>query len=129
VLPAAARMRRSAEFAAAFRGGARAGTPALGVHLAVADLSAGAVSGARVGFVVSRSIGGAVARNLVRRRLRHLMRSRLALLPAGAALVVRANPPAAAMSSSDLGDHLDRALARVLRDSVLPDSVLQDSAS
>jgi ribonuclease P protein component len=70
---------------------------------------------ARVGLVVSRAVGPAVVRNRVKRRLRALATARLGQLPAGALLVVRANPAAAAASSELLGSELDRALSRVLR--------------
>ena len=68
----------------------------------------------RVGFVVSKAVGPAVTRNRVKRRLRHLMRERLAGLDDGSLLVVRAQPAAAAATYADLGDELDRCLARVL---------------
>jgi ribonuclease P protein component len=111
VLPAAARMRARTEFTATVRGGVRAAAPALVVHLSEAS----DFPERRVGFVVSRAVGGAVVRNRVRRRLRHLMRQRLDQLPAGARLVIRANPAAAARSSADLAADLDRAIARVSR--------------
>ena len=68
---------------------------------------------ARVGFVVSKAVGNAVLRHRVTRRLRHLMRDRLAVLPAGTLVVVRALPPAATASSSDLGSDLDAALRKL----------------
>jgi ribonuclease P protein component len=100
VLPAAARLRRRAEFTAVVRGGVRAGGGAVVVHLRVPSRPSD--DPARAGFVVSRAVGAAVVRNRVRRRLRHLVRPRLAELPGGSALVVRATPAAAALSSSDL---------------------------
>src|SRR3954465_879070 len=56
VLPAAARMRRPAEFAAALRCGARAGSRALTVHVAPTTASPGdaTADGVRIGFVVPR---------------------------------------------------------------------------
>jgi len=60
-------------------------------------------------------VGSAVVRNQVKRRLRALARERLELLPAGAQVVVRTNPGAAAASSVELGRELDRALERLLR--------------
>jgi ribonuclease P protein component len=67
----------------------------------------------RVGFVVSRAVGAAVTRNRVKRRLRHLMRERFAALPPASLVVVRAMPGAAGATYRDLGDELDRCLARV----------------
>jgi ribonuclease P protein component len=70
-------------------------------------------AGPRVGFVVNRAVGNAVVRNRVRRRLQHLVRSHLTQLPLGAHLVVRALPPAAKLSSAELGAELARCLNRI----------------
>ncbi len=131
MLPAAARLRRRAEFTATVRGGRRAGRGAVVVHIVPGtpvpvndgSTSPGAferpgwsASGApRAGFVVSRAVGGAVVRNAVRRRLRHLVRARLDGLPPGSTLVVRALPSAATRSYADLGAALDAALAAATR--------------
>ena len=112
MLPAAARLRRRAEFTATVRGGARSGAPAVAVHLlARADAP---VASPRAGFVVSRAVGSAVVRNRVRRRLRHLVLPRLAELPAGSTLVVRANPAAATATGPELERQLDGGLRAVL---------------
>ncbi|WP_432049623.1 ribonuclease P protein component [Verrucosispora sp. NA02020] len=126
MLAAAQRLRRSIDFAAAVRGGRRAGRGTLVVHLTLpvtpgaadatpeparggAESSSAPVS--RAGFVVSKAVGPAVVRNRVRRRLRHLTRERLAALPAGSTLVVRALPAAADVTYQRLGADLDAALA------------------
>ncbi|MEV4654563.1 ribonuclease P protein component [Micromonospora sp. NPDC049301] len=127
MLAAAQRLRRSTDFAAAVRGGRRAGRGAVVVHLTVpatADPStptspepardAGAEQPSaptRAGFVVSKAVGNAVVRNRVRRRLRALVRERLAALPAGSTVVVRALPAAAEASYPRLAADLDAALA------------------
>jgi ribonuclease P protein component len=112
VLPAAARLRRRAEFTATVRGGVRSGTPAVVIHLQVpAPPATGAT---RAGFVVSRAVGGAVVRNRVRRQLRHLARPRLAGLPAGSALVVRATPAAATIGGAELAHQFDSGLTAAL---------------
>jgi ribonuclease P protein component len=117
VLAAAQRLRRSSDFAAAVRGGRRAGRGSVVVHLTVpphSELSEPApteVTSVRAGFVVSKAVGGAVTRNTVRRRLRHLVRERLADLPPGSVLVVRAQPGAAAAPYERLRADLDSALA------------------
>jgi ribonuclease P protein component len=67
-----------------------------------------------VGFVVSKAVGGAVVRNRTRRRLRALMAARLTRLPAGADVVVRANPAAADATSAQLAHDLDRLLERAV---------------
>ncbi|MEJ3742340.1 ribonuclease P protein component [Actinomycetes bacterium KLBMP 9797] len=127
MLATAHRLKRSSDFAATIRGGRRAGRGAVVVHLSLTDPAtltdpAGPAdletlpartgeSPARAGFVVSKAVGNAVIRNTVKRRLRHLVRERLASLPAGATLVVRALPGAAALPSTRLGADLDAALA------------------
>ena len=124
MLPAAARLRRSADFSATMRAARAVRADGLVVlHLAVG--AAGSVSdpdgagsagsaGSRIGFVVPRAVGPAVTRNRVRRRLRHLLRDRLDRLPAGTRLVIRVLPPAAGATSATLGRAVDRALDRVL---------------
>ncbi|MEV4196907.1 ribonuclease P protein component [Micromonospora globbae] len=127
MLAAAQRLRRSTDFAAAVRGGRRAGRGAVVVHLTLPAApgsstptspeparNAGAEQPSaptRAGFVVSKAVGPAVVRNRVRRRLRHLVRERLGQLPAGSTLVVRALPAAADASYQRLGADLDAALA------------------
>ncbi|MFF5172365.1 ribonuclease P protein component [Micromonospora sp. NPDC000089] len=126
MLTAAQRLRRSTDFAAAVRGGRRAGRGAVVVHLtlppgpdptATTSPEPARESGAelisaptRAGFVVSKAVGPAVVRNAVKRRLRHLVRERLAGLPPGSTLVVRALPAAAEASFARLGGDLDAAI-------------------
>jgi ribonuclease P protein component len=112
MLPAAARMRRTADFALATRRGSKAGRPLVSGHLIVRPDIA---EPARVGFVVSKAVGSAVVRNTVRRRLRHLVRGYLRLLPGGSLLVVRAAPRAAVACQADLGADLDLVLEALLR--------------
>jgi ribonuclease P protein component len=113
VLAAAQRLRRSADFAAAIRGGRRAGRGTLVVHLLVDEPAF--ASTARAGFVVSKAVGNSVVRNRVQRRLRHLIRPLLSELPAGATVVVRALPPAAGATSATLATDLEGALASARR--------------
>ena len=108
MLAAAQRLRRSADFAAAIRGGRRVGRGTLVVHLLLEEPAQATT--ARAGFVVSKAVGGAVVRNKVRRRLRHLVRPLLADLPDGSSLVVRALPAAAGASFSTLEGDLEAAL-------------------
>ena len=61
----------------------------------------------------ARADGPAVTRHRVSRQLRHLLRPRLESLPPGTDLVIRAQPAAAGTTSSELGDDLDAALARL----------------
>ena len=113
MLAAAQRLRRSADFAAAIRGGRRVGRGTVVVHL-LTEEPVQAIT-ARAGFVVSKAVGTAVVRNKVRRRLRHLVRPMLSDLPDGTVLVVRALPAAAQASFATLGADLEAALATARR--------------
>jgi ribonuclease P protein component len=114
VLARSHRLTSSVGFSAAVRGGRRAGSRSVVVHLALPDPEVAAERGARVGFVVGKVVGNAVTRNRVKRRLRHLVRARVESLPGSAVLVVRALPAAATATFEQLGKDLDRALGRVL---------------
>jgi ribonuclease P protein component len=112
VLAADQRLRDSDAFRRTVRSGRRAGGAALVVHLLL-DAPA---TGPRMGLVVSKAVGNAVVRNRVKRRLRHVVKPHLSALPASAVLVVRALPPAAAMSSAELDAELTRCLLRAVPD-------------
>lgn len=105
MLPADLRMRRSSDFAATVRRGARAGRSTVVVHCRLVP-----DGGTRVGLVVSRAVGGAVVRNKVRRRLRGVVVEQRGTLPAEADVVVRALPPAAAAGYADLSSDVLSAL-------------------
>jgi ribonuclease P protein component len=102
------RLRRRTEFTDVVRRGRRVSRPLLTVHLLSAP-----EPGVRVGLVVSKAVGGSVVRSQVSRRLRHLLRDVVPALPAGARLVVRASPRAAAADSAALGADLRGALRRL----------------
>jgi len=104
------RLTSSEKFRRTVRGGRRAGSKTLVVHLLIAT---GDVAGTEVGFVVSKAVGNAVVRNRVKRRLRHVTRERLTTLPGSCMLVIRALPAAASSSSAELAADLDRCLQRV----------------
>lgn len=101
------------------RRGRRAGRRRLVVHALAAPTASTASTAstpehpARAGLVVGRGVGPAVTRHRVSRQLRHLLRPRLESLPPGTDLVIRAQPAAAGATSSELGDDLDAALARL----------------
>lgn len=104
-------MRRSSDFASVVRNGARSRGGAVVVHQRL-DLGGPAPV---VGFVVGKNVGGSVQRHRVSRRLRAQVAQRLNLLPAGSGTVVRALPPAAVLSSAELGSGLDKAFAALTR--------------
>jgi ribonuclease P protein component len=112
MLPAAARMRRKADFAVAVKRGSKTGREYLSGHLLIRPDCEGP---ALVGFVVGRRVGSAVVRNKVRRRLRHLARGYLDSLPEGSLLVLRASPRAAAARQADLAADLDLVIGTLLR--------------
>ena len=95
------------------RRGRRAGRRRLVVHALEAPTASTAEHPARAGLVVGRGVGPSVTRHRVSRQLRHLLRPRLEGLPPGTDLVIRAQPAAAGATSSELGDDLDAALARL----------------
>ena len=111
MLPRAYRMRRSTEFAAVLRSGARARRGRLVVHQDPALRGGPPV----IGLVVGKSVGGSVVRHRVSRRLRAQLALRLDALPYGSGIVVRALPGAAEATSADLGADLDAALRRLAR--------------
>lgn len=143
MLPAAYRLRSSAEFAAVTRTGRRVRAGDVVVYLTGAADSmrpdpmgsdsmrstnrqpsdqtpSGTATMAetkspRAGLIVSRKVGGSVVRHQVSRRLRAQLASRLPALPAGSRLVVRALPSAAGVTSAELAGQLDRALAKLTR--------------
>lgn len=109
MLPAAARLRESRDFAAVVRGGRKTGTRSLVLYLRCGEPE----GDARVGFIVSKAVGNSVVRHRVARRLRHVVRDRLDLLPRGSMVAVRALPRAADATSAELARDVDRALRRV----------------
>jgi ribonuclease P protein component len=109
VLPAAHRLTDTHAFRHASRTGRRAASRTLVAHLAQGEDE----GLARAGFVVSRAVGSAVLRNRVKRRLRHLVREQISSLPDASLLVVRALPPAADASATELREDLARCLDRV----------------
>ena len=107
-------MTRAQDFGDAIRGGARAGCGTVVLHVRLCE-SDGSTGDVRIGFIVNKSVGTAVVRNRVRRRLRHHVRTWTADLPAGARVVVRALPPAAASSTTDLAADVESCVRRALR--------------
>ncbi|HEY2042558.1 MAG TPA: ribonuclease P protein component [Jatrophihabitans sp.] len=115
MLPAEHRLRSSQDFTAVTRGGAKARCGALVVYLLPnfsADDSAAPVA-ARFGLVVGKSVGGSVVRHQVSRRLRAQLSRRTGSVAAGARVVVRALPQAAAQPSELIGRDLDRAFGKL----------------
>ena len=113
MLPAAHRLRSSADFSAVTRQGRRARVGATVVYLLP-----GGNGPARFGLIVSKAVGGSVVRHRVSRQLRAQLSLRLEEFPAGSRTVVRALPDCARASSAELGHNLDRALAKLTKSAV-----------
>jgi ribonuclease P protein component len=111
VLPAAHRLRSSADFAAVTRRGRRARAGGVVVHLLTDPVEASTAT--RVGLVVGKAVGTSVIRHRVSRRLRAQLGARLDQLPASARIVVRALPESVGETSEMLGHDLNRALAKL----------------
>ena len=110
MLPVRRRIRRAEEFRAVLRGGIRAASPTLVVHVMATDPG----TDARAGFIVGRSVGGSVVRHRVTRQLRHLMATQLDHLAPGTDVVIRALPRSAETSSREMSAELSTALGRAL---------------
>jgi ribonuclease P protein component len=112
MLAAPNRLRRSADFSATVRQGARAGRPNLVVHCVLRHVQ----EPPRVGLTVGAAVGNSVVRHRVSRQLRALIGPLLTSMPVGTHVVVRALPGAAtcgsAALSSDLMSGLSTALAK-----------------
>lgn len=123
MLPRPRRVNRPADFRRVLRRGRRCGRRHLVVHAHRDTVPATDGSTtvpvatdpvpSRAGLVVGRGVGPAVVRHRVSRRLRHLLADRLDRIPHGTDVVVRAQAPAAAATSAELGDDLDAALRRL----------------
>ena len=115
MLPADHRMRRSADFATAFRG-ARGGANRVLVSIETTPAEPQAdLHPVKVGFVVPKTVGNSVVRHRVYRQLRHLIRERLDEFPQGSLVAVRALPPAKGSTSAELATDLDLAIEKAQR--------------
>ncbi|NKE10200.1 MULTISPECIES: ribonuclease P protein component [Kocuria] len=108
MLPSQHRMRTSTLFAATTRSGARQGRRNVVVYVH----PTASQQPVRAGFVVSKAVGNAVTRNKVKRRLRSLVEQSLQTHPAGYDVVVRALPPSAHATFSQLSGDWNSAWAK-----------------
>jgi ribonuclease P protein component len=109
-------MRRSTEFDATVKRGARAVQPDLIVHVrrGAARTDSGEDSGPRVGLIVGKAVGSAVERHRVSRRLRHVVRGMLADLHHSDQVVLRALPGSRNVSSARLEQQVRNGLRRAV---------------
>lgn len=106
MLPAAHRLRSSADFRTTTRHGRRGASGPIVIHLL-----AGQSGPARAGLIVPKSVGNSVVRHRVSRRLRAGLADALPGLTPGTLVVVRALPGAA--SDPQLGQRTRAALERL----------------
>ncbi|MFM8896081.1 MAG: ribonuclease P protein component [Actinomycetales bacterium] len=101
MLPAAHRLRRSADIVRVTKSGVRVRRGSVVVHLAARG-GAPQATAPRFGYAVGRSVGNSVIRHLVTRRLRSISRLLVPELRAGSDVVIRALPEAANATFSQL---------------------------
>ena len=111
VLPARNRMRRSTEFDATVRSGARTVQPDVIVHIRRGS-ERNQSNGPRVGLIIGKAVGSAVERHRVARRLRHVTRNMLDELHPADLVVIRALPSSRHASSVRLEQQLRNGLRR-----------------
>jgi ribonuclease P protein component len=111
VLPARNRMKRSSEFDATVKYGARTVEPDLIVHVRWGS-DRDQRTAPRVGLIIGKSVGSAVQRHRVARRLRHVARTMLRELDQSDQVVIRALPSSRHVSSAWLEQQLRSGLRR-----------------
>ncbi|MDO5032192.1 ribonuclease P protein component [Corynebacterium sp.] len=113
MLPAQHKLTSPAEFRRTIKGGRRAGTRTVVVHMRNnTDQDAIAASGPRFGLVVSKAVGNAVVRHRTSRRLRHVCMQLFEQLPPTADIVIRALPASAEATSEQLLRDIRKALRK-----------------
>jgi ribonuclease P protein component len=119
VLARADRLVRAEDYRATVRRGRRSASPAVIAYVVAREQA----SGIRFGFIVSKAVGNAVVRNRVRRRLKAICfdaRSSLLGPHPGLDVVLRAQPPAAAASWTELSVEVPRLIAKAVSHAGLP---------
>lgn len=120
MLPTQHKLTSPVQFRRTIKGGKRAGSRTLVVHLhhnsgtqaeAHADLTGH--TGPRFGLVVSKAVGNAVVRHRTSRRLRHVCAKLIPEIPAGTDLVIRALPQSGRASSAELERDMRKALRKI----------------
>lgn len=109
MLAANQRLKRTAEFSAVMRGGVRTGCATVVVYIVKTG-----DANSMAGLAVSKAVGGAVVRNTIKRRLRAIAAELLHDMP-GVSMVIRALPPAATASYSQLRQDTRGAAHRAYR--------------
>lgn len=119
MLPAANRLRSTADFTAVTRRGRRASSGCLVAYLLAPEgtlterMLSDKTEPTKIGLIVGRGVGGSVVRHRVARRLRAQLAARVHLLPAGSRVVIRALPTTATVVTDQLAADLNGALRRL----------------
>ncbi|MBV7293810.1 ribonuclease P protein component [Corynebacterium sp. TAE3-ERU16] len=115
MLPKEHRLSTPSDFSRTIRGGRRAGSKTVIVHLRHTETEPGMArsGGPRFGLIVSKAVGNAVLRHRVSRRLRHVCAGLVAGLGDDCDVVIRALPRAADASGPELDRDVRRALGRI----------------
>lgn len=113
MLPAQHKLTSPRQFRRTIKGGRRAGTRTVVVHMHInTGEDAIAATGPRFGLIVSKAVGNAVVRHRTSRRLRHVCMTFIPKLPASVDVVIRALPASATASSEQLEKDLAKALRK-----------------
>ncbi|WP_408932284.1 ribonuclease P protein component [Corynebacterium sp. YSMAA1_1_D6] len=113
MLPAQHKLTSPRQFRRTIKGGRRAGTRTVVVHMRInGGEDAIAATGPRFGLIVSKAVGNAVVRHRTSRRLRHVCMDLMADLPVTADVVIRALPASAEATSERLARDIRKALAK-----------------
>ena len=115
MLPKEHRLSTPSDFSRTIRGGRRAGSRTVIVHLRHTQTEPGEArcGGPRFGLIVSKAVGNAVIRHRVSRRLRHVCAALVADLDTDCDVVIRALPRAADAPGRDLDRDVRKALGRI----------------
>lgn len=107
----------SREFRPTVKGGRRAGTATVVVHMLDATSKDELVrfGGPHFGLIVSKAVGNSVIRHRTYRRLRHVCMEVAGNIPASSNVVIRALPSAGTTSSEELSADVRRALEKCMR--------------
>ena len=119
MLPAQHKLTSPRQFRRTIKGGRRAGTRTVVVHMRINEgEDAIAATGPRFGLIVSKAVGNAVVRHRTSRRLRHVCMAVMkdgahgTPLPPNVDIVIRALPASAEATSERLAHDIRKALAK-----------------
>lgn len=121
MLPKQNKLASSSDFTKTIKGGRRAGSRTLVVHMRdrgtePQDLDPALTGGPRFGLIVSKAVGNAVVRHRTSRRLRSVCLGSREQLPVSTDIVIRALPAAGDADSDRLAADFAKALRKLSRE-------------